>query len=188
MSVILRVGIALAALAAVVAALVLAGVMIPISADGTASMAPSLPACDGRWLAESVSYWFRDPQRGDIVVFRVDGFPEGRDVQPTPDGDRTSTKRIVGQPGDTVEGRDGLLFVNGREYDRVRTKPFSRVKLEADQYFVVGDNRSNSVDSRDFGPVPRDAIRGRVLLVFAPADEFGGPNDRTSGGPPGDVC
>ena len=155
-------------------------------ADGSSSMAPTLPACDGRWLAEGVTYRFRDPRRGEIVVFHAVGRLGGT-VAPDPSArDLALAKRVVGVPGDQVVGRDGRVYVNGFKSDDIRTANFPQVDLGGDEYFVLGDNRSFSQDSRDFGPVRRDAIFGRVFLVFWPLGDFGAPESRHAGAPAGE--
>jgi signal peptidase I len=96
-------------------------------------------------------------------------------------------KRVVAVPGDQVMVRAGSVFVNGVKIDDITTAPFPNVELLGDQYYVLDDNRSFSKDSRDFGPVLRDAIFGRVFLVFWPLRDFGSPEARRPGAPPGQV-
>jgi signal peptidase I len=175
-------------LAAVLVGLALAGVLVPISARDSFSMAPTLPACNGRELAETITYWFRQPHRGDIVAIHSRALI-GSNV--TPDSNQkqaTLTKRIVGVPGDTVSSAGGHVIVDGEKIDSIPTLSFPSVHLGKDQYFVLGDNRSVSQDSRVFGPVPRAAIFARIVLVFWPLGRFGltGYDKRAS--PPGFVC
>jgi signal peptidase I len=151
-------------------------------------MAPTIPACDGRWLAEGFTYRLRDPHRGEFVVFHARGQLGGA-VAPDPEArDLSLGKRVIAIPGDSVVGRAGRVFVNGRKADDIPTDPFARTRLAAEQYFVLGDNRTFSQDSRDFGPVPRDAIFGRVVLNYWPLGRFGVPGYDKSLVPPGDVC
>jgi signal peptidase I len=97
-------------------------------------------------------------------------------------------KRVIGLPGDVVVGRAQRVYVNGSKADDIDTRPFTAVKLGPKQYFVLGDNRSFSQDSRDFGAVPRSAIFARVFVVWWPVGHFGAPGGRPPGPPPGDVC
>lgn len=171
-------------LAGVVLALGLAGLLAPVAPD-RAAMAPALPACEGWMVAEGITYLVRGPRRGEVVAVRAD---EGADGSLTPDAegrDRILPLRVIGLPGDQVAGRAGSVFVNGVKADGVRTRPFPRVDLPAERYFLLGDNRSAARDSRGFGPVPRDAIAGRVLLVVWPLRELGLPGGRRDGAPLG---
>jgi signal peptidase I len=79
---------------------------------------------------------------------------------------------VIGAPGDTVVGRNGSVFVNGRMADDIPTAPFRSTHLGPKQYYVLGDNRSESQDSRDFGPVPRAAIFARLILIYWPLGRF----------------
>jgi signal peptidase I len=165
----------LVALVAVFGALWWAGLVVPGRAAGGSSMSPTIPACDGRWLSEGFTYRLRDPRRGEIVVLHARGHVGGP-VVPDPDArDLNLGKRVIGIPGDTVVGREDRVVVNGRKADDIPTDPFPATRLGPDEYFVLGDNRSFSQDSRDFGPVPRDAIFARAILVYWPLDRFGVP-------------
>ena len=158
------------------------------AAQGTSSMAYGLPACSGLWLREGFTYLFRDPRRGEIVTFHARG-EIGTGVAPDPDSRQLGiNKRVIGLPGETVAGRNDRVYVNGRKIDDIPTDPFPVVRLSANEYFVLGDNRSHSQDSREFGPVPRSAIYSRAVLIVWPLDRFGVPGYRKSEVPPGDVC
>lgn len=107
-------------------------------------------------------YLFHPPQRGEVVVFRYPLDPS-----------RDFVKRVVAIPGDTVEIRDGDLYVN----DELVQEPYvgsvartnlRRTLLAADEYFVMGDNRPHSNDSRSWGPVTIDAIIGRAWVAYWP--------------------
>lgn len=172
-------------LVGVFAVLWVTGLVIPLASQGTSSMAPTIPACNGRTLAEGFTYKWRDPHRGELVVFHASG-TIGGPVTPDAESREVSlTKRVVALPGDQVVGRDSRVFVNGFKIDDIVTRPFPRVDVGADEYFVLGDNRSFSQDSREFGPVPRAAIFARVFWVFWPLADFGSPELRHEGPPPG---
>jgi signal peptidase I len=72
--------------------------------------------------------------------------------------------------------------------DDIHTDPFPETRLGDEEYFVLGDNRSFSQDSRAFGPVPRDAIFGRTVLIYWPLGRIGVPGYDKDLAPPGDVC
>ncbi|MBE3598043.1 MAG: signal peptidase I [Limnochordaceae bacterium] len=127
------------------------------------SMEPTLHNGE-RLLVDKLSYRFRSPERGEIVVFRV----------PT-DPSRKFIKRIIGVPGDMLEFQGGRVLLNGRplqeSYARGPTQSqVARTVVPPGRYFVLGDNRLNSDDSRfdDVGFIPRDAIIGRALLIYWP--------------------
>lgn len=111
-------------------------------------------------LTEKVSYRIYKPSRGDIIVF---GVPERKiDL----------IKRVVGIPGDTVRIEDGTVYINDQQlvepYEIQKTQGTQTVTLGADEYFVLGDNRGSSSDSRSFGSIKRTVIKGKVWLVYWP--------------------
>lgn len=114
-------------------------------------------------LLNEVIYYFNDIERYDVVVIKHDG--------------EYLIKRIIGLPGDTVEGKNGNVYVNGKKindiYEYSETDEFDLVKVLDNQYFVLGDNRADSLDSRDFGCFNRSDIRGKANLVIFPLDRFG---------------
>jgi signal peptidase I len=130
------------------------------------SMAPGIRDGD-RILVEPWSYVFGTVQRGDVVVLR---YP----LDPRID----YVKRVIGLPGDRVTMADGYVWVNGELLDEPyvladdRTAYLS-VVVGPDQFFVLGDNRPRSSDSREFGLVPGDYLRGRVDLRLWPFSRIG---------------
>ena len=109
---------------------------------------------------------FHPPRQGEVIIFR---FPQ--------DPSRDFVKRVIGLPGDTVEIRRGEVFVNGEPLDepyvtRRGLGSSAPVKVEPDSYFVLGDNRLASHDSRDWGPVPTDNVVGRAWVSYWPLDQW----------------
>jgi signal peptidase I len=177
-----------AALVIVVAILWSTALLVPVVGGSGASNAPTIPACNGRYLAEGFTYHFRDPHRGELVVIHARAEPGGSITPDARARDLNLTKRAIGLPGDTVVGRNGRVFVNGRKADDIPTAAFPSTHLGPKRYYVLGDNRGVSQDSRDFGPVPRDAIFGRVLLIYWPLGRFETPGYDKRLVPPGDVA
>jgi len=131
-----------------------------------ASMEPSFH--DNEYLViDEISYRFKEPLRGEIVVFR---YPR--------DPGQFFIKRIVGLPGETVQVTGSEVFVNGEELEEIYlesdeiTKGEIVVTLQTDEYFVLGDNRSFSLDSRSFGPLKREFIVGKTWIRGWPFDKF----------------
>lgn len=122
-------------------------------------------------IATKWNYLWNDPERFDVIICKYPGRNE------------TFVKRIIGLPGETVEIRGGRLFINGAEVDQpfdlaADTKDYpsgyaykNNVVPEG-QYFVMGDNRDHSNDSRSIGPLSRDMIRGHVRFVVFPFDKI----------------
>ena len=127
-----------------------------------------------RVLANRFIYRFRDPERGDIVVFET---PEEAVERCGAGG--TFVKRLIGVPGDTIGQRSGILRVNGEplEESYVNGGPpgqdFPERTLGPDEYFMMGDNRGQSCDSREWGPVSRDDLIGPVFAVYWPPTRLG---------------
>ena len=134
------------------------------------SMAPTLEVGDTVSAATS----FGAVERGDVVRVQFPRGPHAPVASPVGDA---GFKRVVGLGGDVVEGRNGHVFVNGRELAepslRVPTSDFPRVVVPRDSYFLLGDNRQNSADSRQWGPVRRSEILAIVLRITAPAARAG---------------
>jgi signal peptidase I len=118
--------------------------------------------------ARAGAFWvFGEPQRGDIVVFR---YPK--------DPSRDFIKRVIALPGETVEVRQGKVYVNNQLIDEFYLNEIPNYsapayKLPSGEYFVLGDNRNNSSDSHVWGPVPRDNIIGRAWLSYWPPEHLG---------------
>jgi signal peptidase I len=112
-------------------------------------------------------YVFRPPRRGDVVVFRFPSEPS-----------RDFIKRIIGEPGETVEIKDGLVFIDGRALkEPYITAPmhytFGPEKVPPKHYFVLGDNRNNSFDSHSWGMLTEENIIGQAWLSYLPFSSFG---------------
>lgn len=136
-----------------------------------ASMEPTF--FDHEYLViDEISYRFKEPVRGDIIVFRYPRDPKQYFI-----------KRIIGLPGETVQITGNHVFINGEQIDEgyldASTKTVGEivVTLQPDEFFVLGDNRSFSLDSRSFGPLPRQYVVGKTwirgwpfnkITVFAP--------------------
>ena len=95
--------------------------------------------------------------------------------------------RVAAGPGDVIEGRAGTVFVDDVKFDDITTEPFGPVTVPNEQYFLLGDNRSASIDSRTFGPVLGNAIFARVFAVFWPLRDITFRLGQGSGAPPGPI-
>ncbi len=138
-----------------------------------ASMDPTFH--DGQYiLTDKIGYRFHTPERGDVIVFKAPRNP-----------DYDYIKRIIGVPGDKIKVMSGSVYVNGvkleENYIPSQTmilpgqflKEDQEVALGSEEYFVLGDNRSQSSDSRQWGVVPKKDIIGRVFFRYWPFDQFG---------------
>jgi signal peptidase I len=147
-------------------------VMQPHKIKGN-SMHPNFP--DGEYLlTDKVSYRFGEPQRGDVIVFKA----------PYEDGDEF-IKRIIGLPGDTVSVQSGNIYINGTQLEEnylensiytVGGTFLGEGETETvppHQYFVLGDNRDYSSDSRSWGFVPVNKITGRAWVIYWPLQNSG---------------
>ena len=147
----------------------------------TGSMEPTLHGAawgGDKILVNKFIYWFREPQRGDIVVFAtkgIEGLDPGKDY----------VKRLVGLPGDEVEIKDHHLFVNGKRLEQpdifaqhryfntdFEQGPYGqsgeKIKVHPGDYYVLGDNSANSRDSRYWGFVPHKCLNGKAMLIYWP--------------------
>ncbi len=131
------------------------------------SMEPNLYS-DQRLVVEKVSYRFHGPQRFDIVVLEMPS-----------QGDELLIKRVIGLPGETVEIKEGQVYVNGEPLEEPftaeQTQPghYGQVTVPPLHVYVLGDNRDRSNDSRSFGPVPISSIVGRAWLSYWPLEKVG---------------
>jgi len=139
----------------------------PVKVEGT-SMAPLLSDQERIFINKFV-YRFEPIQRGDVVVF---WYPL--------DHSKSFIKRVVGLPGEAVEIRQGAVYVNGKIVPEPYVPPqyedlsdYGPMRVPKDNYFVMGDHRISSNDSRVFGPVASRFIYGRAVFAYWPVDHFG---------------
>lgn len=136
-----------------------------------ASMEPNFHNGD-YLIIDEISYRFKDPQRGEAIVFKSPSNPSQRYI-----------KRIIGLPGETIEIREGKIIIlkdkTSQILDESDYLPSSsqtlgdfKISLKENEYFVLGDNRPFSADSRKWGPLPRENIIGRVFLRAWPITAF----------------
>jgi len=136
-----------------------------------ASMEPNF--LDHEYLIiDELSYRFRQPERGEIVVFRYPRNPSDFFI-----------KRVIGLPGETVEISDGVITIFNKDYPngfalsepylgQVQTLGTKKVTLQSDEYYVMGDNREESMDSRSFGPIKKTHLIGRVWVRGLPLNRL----------------
>lgn len=143
------------------------------SMETTLHCARPSPGCEAsqadRLLVGRIVYAFRSPHRGDVVVFHAPAHAAkvcGRGIY---------VKRIIGLPGEVVSEQAGVIYINGRQIKEPYIAPRMRdamshvwPRLDHEQYFVLGDNRRNSCDSRWWGPVPRRNLIGPVIARYWP--------------------
>ncbi|MGQ0670659.1 MAG: signal peptidase I [Actinomycetota bacterium] len=157
------------------------------------SMVPTLETGD-RVLVNKVVYHLRDIHRGDVIVFR-DPTPEDASNRNaieaflhwlteglgfTQPEDEDFIKRVIGLPGETLQARGGVVYVNGEPIDEpylapsTRTEDFGPVAVPADSMFMMGDNRGSSIDSRgSLGFVPMDKVVGEAFVIMWPPSRLG---------------
>jgi len=124
-------------------------------------------------IVDEIGYRFREPQRGDVVIFHP------------PDNPKTYyIKRVIGLPGEGVEMKNGKIYIYNKDFPTGALLPEAdylpqpgvretvQVNLKYDQYYVLGDNRNNSSDSRVFGAITKEEIRGRAFLRAFPFSDF----------------
>jgi signal peptidase I len=139
----------------------------PVKVEGT-SMTPLISDQERIFINKFV-YRFEPIERGDVVVF---WYPLDRS--------KSFIKRVVGLPNDTVEIREGQVYLNGKYLPEPYVPPesedmndLSAMRIPKGEYFVMGDHRISSNDSRIFGPVPRNYIYGKAVFAYWPVDHFG---------------
>lgn len=121
-------------------------------------------------ITEKISYMLRAPQRGEIVIFHPPDNPNVNYI-----------KRIIGLPGDHIEIKDGSIYVNSQKIkepylasdeNTLAIAKDLNIKLKNNEYFVLGDNRNHSRDSREIGPIPRESIVSRIWVRLLPLDNI----------------
>ena len=139
----------------------------PVKVEGT-SMAPLLSDQERIFINKFV-YRFEPIERGDVIVF---WYPLDRS--------KSFIKRVIGLPGETIELRGGRLYINGKERPEVYIpagyvdgSSYGPMTIPNEEYFVMGDHRDSSNDSRVFGPVGRPYIYGKAVFAYWPVDHFG---------------
>lgn len=123
-------------------------------------------------MADKISYKLTEPQRGDVIIFK---YSDTRDF----------IKRIIGLPGEKVTLKDGYIYINNEKLDEstyLENTVYTNgeeylhegetITLENDEYFVCGDNRQHSYDSRGFGPIKKTDIKGKAWFIYYPAKDF----------------
>lgn len=173
---------------ALLIAFVIKGVALQAFYIPSESMLQTLQVGD-RVLVEKITFRYREPQRGEIIVFRRPGLEDdGFSIATTarsflegiglskPDEDRDLIKRVIGLPGETVELIGGVVHINGRPLPEDYTEPESRdfppTVVPEGQYYMLGDNRRNSLDSRfALGTIPEDNIIGRAFAIIWPVGD-----------------
>jgi len=158
---------------ALVAALLIKTFLFQAFFIPSASMEPTLHIGD-RVLVNKLSYQFGDIERGDLVVFkRPDLAAEAAAAV------RDLIKRVIALPGETVEARDGEIYINGEKLDEdylptgTISENLPSQVVPAGKIWVMGDNRTNSRDSRVLGPIDVDTIHGRAFVRIWPLGAFG---------------
>lgn len=156
-------------LSVVIAIVVILFLYQPVKVEGT-SMMPGLENEERIFINKFIyRFGFEDINRGDTVVFWYPG-----------DTSKSYIKRVIGIPGDTVEIRKGTVYVNGKALNEPYVPDYYRDRasmqlttIGENQYFVLGDHRSSSNDSRNWGTVPRNYIYGKAVFVYWPLDRLG---------------
>jgi signal peptidase I len=153
--------------ALVTAAFIIVFVVQPVKVEGT-SMQPVLKDQE-RIFVNRFIYQFKDVSRGDVVVFR---YPN--------DVNKSFIKRVLAVPGDEIEIRAGMVYLNGRRLEEpyvprefLDNRSYPRTIVPPGKYFVLGDHRNSSNDSRNWGFVEKRLIYGKAFLGYWPIEYFG---------------
>ncbi|MFA7468660.1 MAG: signal peptidase I [Desulfotomaculaceae bacterium] len=132
------------------------------------SMYPTLQISD-RIMVNKLSYHLGDPGRGDVIVFKYPMDPS-----------RDFVKRLIAVGGETIEVRDNVIYINGNavseEYlppDLIMNGDFGPVEVPPGTYFMMGDNRNSSEDSRSWGMLPEENIIGKAVVIYWPVNRIG---------------
>lgn len=145
----------------IVVVLIRTFLVTPIKVNGT-SMVDTLQHGD-TMILNKIGMKINGIKRFDIVVIDTD--------------DSYLIKRVIGMPGETIEYKDGKLYINEKEYKdpyyKDNTLDFEKVEIPKGYYFVMGDNRSDSIDSRIIGPVKKEDILGTTKLIIFPISDMG---------------
>ena len=154
-------------LGVIIAILMVVFLYQPVKVEGT-SMQPELIDQE-RIFVNKFIYHFKEIHRGDIVVF---WYPR--------DPSKSFIKRVVGVPGDTVSIKDGRVYINGQLMEEryvpsgyLDSDSYPTLKVKEDQYYVLGDHRNASNDSRSWGLVPRKYIYGKAVFRYWPVEKAG---------------
>ena len=141
------------------------------------SMEPTLQVGD-RIIVSKLSYDVHSPHRGDIVVFHAPAREATVCADPSI---KDLVKRIIGMPGETISSQGNTILINGKPLAQPWFSPVPRgpeitpTKIPSNSYFVMGDNRTNSCDSRDWGTLPQGNIIGHVVFRIWPISQIGIP-------------
>jgi signal peptidase I len=164
-------------LVALAAAFLIRGYVFQTFYIPSVSMVPTLQVGD-RIIVSKLSTAFGDINRGDVIVFKHPPREQcGGDTGPNSD----LVKRVIGLPGDELTSRNNTIYVNGKklvehwEHAPDLGSEIGYVKVPKNQYFMMGDNRPSSCDSRMWGTLPKSLIVGKVVLRIWPLSQFGHP-------------
>lgn len=134
----------------------------------TGSMLPTIQLQD-RVIFDKLFYHFDTLERGDIIMFSP---------PPAAEESEDLVKRIIGLPGERLEVKEGKVWINGKELDepylnQAPNYTYGPIDIPEDSYIMFGDNRNNSKDSHVWGLLPKENIKGRVILRYWPLKQFG---------------